>query len=315
MNLRDIDLNLLLVLDTLLAERSVTRTARRLGVSQSTVSAGLAKLRTLFNDDLFLKLPHGVEPTPRALSLQEPLAHVMSAIQETIFSRTRFDPRSSTRTFSLVLGEMGQMLFAPRLLALLREAAPGVNLRIIAGAASQRIHLFESGEAELGVGYFPEFADTALFQQKLYAAQPFVCLARADHPALQDQPLTLELFASLQHAVVGTEGGYPQLYEPVLRHLGIQRRVAIELSTLASTPHVLARSDLIAVVPQGLANLFCGDGTLRAHASPVPFPLCEVRQFWHRRLHHEPALVWLRQLIAARFQVDTPPQLEPLPTR
>jgi DNA-binding transcriptional LysR family regulator len=308
MSLRKIDLNLLLVLDTLLAERNVTHTAQRLGVSQSTVSAALAKLRIIFNDDLFLKQAHGMEATPRALSLLEPLAKVMSSIRETILSQTSFEPETSTRTFVLILGEMGQMLFAPRLLALLREVAPRVNLRIVAGAVAQRIGLLESGEAELAVGYFPEFSDTTLFQQKLYAAQPFVCLARSDHPILKNQPLTLELFAQLDHAVVGTEGGYPRLYEPVLRNLGIQRRVAIELSSLAATQNILVASDLIAVVPEQLAHLFCRDSTLCSHALPVQFPLCEVRQFWHRRLHHDPALVWLRQLVAAQFQTDTPPR-------
>lgn len=309
MHLRDINLNLLLVLDTLLAERNVTHAAQRLGVSQSTVSAALSKLRTIFNDDLFLKQPHGVEPTPRALSLKEPLAQVMAAIQQTILSQTRFDPLTSTRTFVLILGEMGQMLFAPRLLTALGAEAPLVNLKIVAGTASQRVQLLETGDAELAVGYFPEFADSTLFQQKLYAAQPFVCLARADHPALQHQALTLELFGQLDHAVVGTEGGYPQLYEPVLRQLGIQRRIVIELPSLGAAQHVLARSDLIAVVSEQLANLFCRDGALRAHASPVEFPLCEVRQFWHRRLHHDPALVWLRQLVTAQFQATAPPRL------
>ena len=311
MNLRGIDLNLLLVLDVLLAERNVTHAAQRLGVSQSTVSAALARLRALFNDELFLKRPHGVEPTPRALALREPLATAMAAIHDGVLSQTHFDPATSRRTFTLVLGEMGQMLFAPRLLDVVRTEAPHVNLRVVCGTAATRLGLLDSGEAELAVGYFPEFAQSALFQQKLYAAQPFVCLARSDHPSLQDQPLTLALFSQLDHAIVGTEGGYPQLYEPVLRSLGIERRVVMELPGLAATQHLLARSDLIAVVSEQLAVLFCRDGTLRAHPTPVPFPTCEIRQFWHRRLHHDPALIWMRQCVAAQFQAGAPPRLGP----
>lgn len=301
MKLYDLDLNLLRVLDALLAERNVTHAAQRLGLSQSTVSAALVKLRLLFDDELFIKRPHGVEATPRALALQAPLAEVMAAIRDTILSRAAFDPATQQRTFLLLFGELGQMLFAPRLLSVLRRVAPGVQLRVMAGAASQRLALFERGEVELAVGYFPEFSDSTLYQQRLYAAQPLVCVARADHPALADGALTQAVFAQLDHAVVGTEGGYPQLYEPVLRHLGIRHRVAIELSSLAAAAPVLADSDLIAVVPEGLARLMCHDGRFRMHPAPVRFPDCEVRQFWHRRLHHDPGLVWLRQLVATEL--------------
>jgi DNA-binding transcriptional LysR family regulator len=304
MNLRHLDLNLLLVLDTLLVERNVTRAAARLGVSQSTVSAALAKLRMLFDDDLFIKQPLGMQPTPRALSLQGPLAEVMAAIQDSVLSQAAFDPARAQRTFVLVLGELGQILFAPRLVQFLRQHAPGVSLKVVSEGPSQRLRLLESGEAELAIGYFPEFADGPLFQQKLYAAQPFVCLARRGHPVLGVESSTVSMgrFAGLEHAVVGTEGGYPLLYEPTMRRLGITRRVAIELPGLSATPGLLLSSDLVALVPQGLAVLFCREGKLVAHGLDLQLPLCEVRQFWHRRLHHDPGLVWLRQSVSNLLQ-------------
>lgn len=304
MNLRHLDLNLLLVLDTLLVERSVTHAATRLGVSQSTVSAALAKLRTLFDDELFIKQPRGMQPTPRALSLQRPLAEVMAAIQDSVLSQAAFVPSRAQRTFVLVLGELGQILFAPRLAQFLRQHAPGVSLRVVSEGPSQRLRLLESGEAELAIGYFPEFADGPLFQQKLYAAQPFVCLARRGHPVLGDEPTTLSVdrFAALEHAVVGTEGGYPQLYEPTLSRLEVKRHVAVELPGLSATPGLLLSSDLVALVPQGLAVLFCREGSLVAHGLDLQLPLCEVRQFWHRRLHHDPGLVWLRKCVPDLLQ-------------
>lgn len=315
MKLRGVDLNLLLMLDALLEERNVTHAAQRLEVSQSTVSTGLARLRALFNDDLFLKRPHGMEPTPRALALREPLTLALSAISDGVLSQAHFDPAESQRTFVLLLGEMGQMLFAPRLFELMRTVAPRINLRIVSGAASTRFGLLESGEAELAVGYFPEFAQSGLFQQKLYSTQAFVCVARSDHPAMRDRELTLEKFAQMDHAVIGSEGGYPQLYEPVLRRLGIRRRIAVELPGLAAAQHLLLRSDLIAVVPEQLAQLFCRDGALRSYPTPVELPHCEVRQFWHRRLHHDPALIWMRQRVMEQFQAGPPPRLETTPSQ
>lgn len=302
MKLRELDLNLLLVLDALLKERNVTLASQRLGVGQPAVSTALGKLRALFNDDLFVKNARGVEPTPRALALQAPLARMIFAIQDEILSQPAFDPLTATRSFVLVFGELGQIVFVPKLLSCLREAAPRTSLRVLGGSVEQRERLLESGEADLAIGLFPEFTGTGMFQQKLYAAYPLVCLARADHPALQAEGLTLDLFSSLDHAVVGTDTGYPQLCEPVLKRLGIERRVAVELSSLSATPYVLAESDLITIVPEALARIYCRDGKLRVYPSPIDFPYCQVRQFWHRRLHHDPAVTWLRQLIAAHFQ-------------
>lgn len=309
MNLRHLDLNLLLMLDALLQEGSVSQAAQRLGVSQPTLSAGLAKLRTLFNDELFVKNAKGMSPTVRALALREPLSRVMFAIQDEILSQPVFDPATSTRTFTLVFGELGQIAFVPRLLKCLRAAAPGVNLRVLGGALESRENILERGEADLAVGLHPELSASALFRQKLYPSRPLVCLASADHPELQDGPLTLELFTRLNHAVVGTDLGYAKIVEPVLKQMGIERRVVLELSNLSGTPHVLAGSDLITVVPEALARIYTRDGTLRMHTSPIEFPLFDVRQFWHRKVHHDPAIVWLRQLIAAEFQSLDPMSL------
>ncbi len=306
MNLRHLDLNLLLVLDALLEAGNVSQAAQRLGVSQPTLSSGLAKLRTLFNDELFVKHATGMSPTSRALALREPLSRVLFAIQDELLSQPVFDPLTSTRTFALVFGELGQMAFVPRLLKCVRNAAPQVNIRVLGGSLESRESLLESGRADLAVGLHPELAGSALFRQKLYPSRPLVCVASADHPDLQDGPLTIDLFSRLPHAVVGTDTGFAQIVEPVLKQRGITRRVVIDLSSLSGAPYVLPGSDLIAIVPEALARILCQDGALRMHASPIEFPSFDVRQFWHRKLHHDPALVWLRQLIAAEFQSQHP---------
>lgn len=299
MLLRKLDLNLLTVMDALLAERSATAAAQRLGVSQPTVSAALARLREMFQDELFIKRPHGMEPTPRALELQQPIAEVMQTVRDNILSRSVFAPQTSDRTFVLITGELGQVVFLHRIVGRLRAAAPRANIRVLGCAAADRQQALADGRADLAVGYFPQFSGPDLYQQLLYASHPMVCIARTGHPALADGHLTLETFIRLEHAVVGTEGNHPQLYEPVLRQMGIQRRVVVELANFSGTPTLIAQSDLIAIVPATLAQVYCEGGRLRAYPSPVALPNCEVKQFWHRRVHHDPAVTWLRQLVAA----------------
>jgi DNA-binding transcriptional LysR family regulator len=301
-SLHHLDLQQLLVLDALLQERNVSAAAQRLGLAQSTVSTALARLRTTLGDELFVKHALGVEPTARALALRQPLAQVLALLQDQILTAPAFDPPTSRRTFVLVFGELGQMVFVPRLLAHLRGQAPGVDLRVLGGSAEHRQALLESGQADLAVGLFPEFGGASMFQQKLYAARPLVVLMRQDHPAAAAGALTLEAFARLDHAVVGTDIGYQALCEAALKQRGIERRIVVELSSLSAAPHVLAGTDLVAVVPATVADLFCRQPGLRHCALPLELPQWEVRQFWHRRRHHDPGLVWLRQQIAAQFQ-------------
>ncbi|HSI57626.1 MAG TPA: LysR family transcriptional regulator [Ideonella sp.] len=301
MNLRHLDLNLLVVLDALLTEHGATAAAQRLGVSQSTVSSALAKLRELFQDELFVKRPHGMEPTPRALELQGPVQGLMRTIREDILSRSGFDPAAAERSFVLVTGELGQLVFLHRILARIRAAAPRANVRVLACAAADRQAVLEEGRADLAVGYFPQFSGADLYQQLLYFSHPMVCIARTGHPALLDGQLTAEKFARLEHAVVGTEGNHPQIYEPVLKQLGIQRRVVVELPGFAGTSALIAGSDLIAIVPAALAQIYAQDRQIQTYPSPIAFPNCDVKQFWHRRVHHDPAVAWLRALIAEEF--------------
>jgi DNA-binding transcriptional LysR family regulator len=301
MDLRQFDLNLLLVLDALLKDRHVTLAARRLGMSQPAVSAALNKLRLLFDDRLFVKRSKGMDPTPRALELERPLVQVLETIHEELLGKTAFDPRTTERTFVLVMGEIGQMVFVGHILARFRSLAPGANVRVVAPAVAEREGLLEDGRADLAIGHFPQWLQPNLFQQRLYS-RPLVCVARKKHAALARGPLTLESFAALDHAVVGTESNFQHLYEPELRRLGVRRRVVVELPNMSTAPLVLAQSDLLAILPELLAEIYCRDGALRIVELPFALPAYEVKQFWHRKLDQDPAVTWLRQLLAADFQ-------------
>ncbi len=312
MDLRKFDLNLLLVLDALARERSVTLASQRLGLSQPTVSAALNRLRALFQDDLFVKTARGVEPTPLARDLEGAVAEILENIQDGVLNRGSFDVASTERTFMVISGELGQMLFIDRLMPKFRQLAPRARIRFIFSDAQERAAALEDGRADLAVGYFPEFARGALFQQLLYS-RSFVLVARKDHPELRGGELTREKFARLRHAVVATRSNLDEIVEPELRRQGIAREVVVELGHAAGARHLLATSDLISVLPESLAALYCRSGELREWPLPFPLPRYDVKQYWHRRSHGDAGAAWLRKLIASELQAASAEEEPRLP--
>ena len=306
MDLRKFDLNLLLVLDALLQDRSVTLAAQRLGISQPTVSAALNRLRTVFQDDLFVKAPRGVEPTQLARDLQSVVSEILETVHNGVLNRGIFDPTTTERTFRVIAGELGQLVFVDRLLPTFRTLAPRARIQLIFSDAPGRTSALEDGRADLAMGYFPQFARTTLYQQLLYS-RSFVLVARADHPALCDGELTCEKLARLQHVTVAMRSNIDAIVESELRRQGIPRDVVVELGHAAGAGQILSGSDLIAVLSEPLASIYCRSGELRSWPLPFFLPRYEVKQYWHRRAHRDPGVQWLRKLIAAEFQATAAP--------
>ena len=301
MDLRKFDLNLLLVLDALLQDRSVTLAAQRLGISQPTASAALNRLRAVFQDDLFVKTPRGVEPTQLALELESVVSKILETVHNGVLNRGIFDPATTERTFRLIAGELGQTVFIDRLLPTFRKLAPRAHIQFIFSDAQQRALALEDGRADLAMGYFPQFARTTLYQQLLYS-RSFVLVARTDHPALCNGELTCVKLARLQHVTVAMRSNIDGIVESELRRRGIPRDVVVELGHAAGAGQILANSDLIAILSEPLAAIYCRSGELRSWPLPFSLPRYEVKQYWHRRAHRDPGVRWLRKLIAAEFQ-------------
>ena len=181
MDIRKVDLNLLVVFDMLLRLQSVTRTAEALGMSQPAMSLALNKLRTAFSDPLFVRNSRGLSPTPRAEQLVIPMRHVLDQIKNDVLRQPSFDPATTDRTFTFNMADVGELVFLPRLHAHLRAAAPGANIRTVSTPPAQLEEAMESGEVDLAVGYFPGLKGAAMYQQRLFS-HSFVCIVRKDHP-------------------------------------------------------------------------------------------------------------------------------------
>lgn len=298
MDLKSVDLNLLVVFDAVFEHRGVTRAGEAVGLSQPAMSAALSRLRSLFDDPLFVRSGAEMKPTPTAQMLAPAVRSVMDTIRSDILRRGHFDPLTTTRLFTVLTPDIGEVNFVPPLLQRLAELAPHAHLRTLAFPRTTAAEALESGEADLALGYFPDLHRAGFFQQKLFE-NPHCCLMRQGHPLAQGK-LTLKQYLGAEHAVV-RPAGREHVLERFLHERGLTRRVVVELSHFMSLLPVIEQSDVIATVPKDLADLCCRHGRLQQVDTPFKSPVTPIHQSWHRRFHHDAAVVWLRSVVHGLF--------------
>lgn len=297
----EFDLNLLRVLVALGEKRSVSAAALKLQRSQPAVSASLARLRAFFNDPLFVRTGNSMEPTPRAIGLIDSARLLLGRVGTDIVSVPAFDPASTQQSVRIALSDVGEVVFLPKLLRELRLRAPAVGVHSVSLPAAEVASGLEAGDIDLALGYFPDLKKHNFFQQSLFV-DGFKSLLRADHP-LTARRLSLKQFVELEHAVVHAESRTEEVIERYLARKKIRRRVVLTTPHFASAPIIVAQSDLIVTVPKPLAHYFSGiSAHVRVVELPFDAPRIELKQFWHRKFHHDQRSRWLRSLVCSAFQ-------------
>jgi DNA-binding transcriptional LysR family regulator len=294
MDIRGIDLNLLVVFDAMARHRSVTRAAEAIGLSQPAMSAALGRLRVLFGDPLFVKIGAEMQPTARATELASPVQRVIGVVKGEILQAQPFDPRSAERAFTIIAPDIAEIKLLPALLTWCAREAPHVTLRTLSMPRHAAAQSLESGGAELAVGYFPDLSSAGFYRQKLFAPH-LSCIVREGHPSIGER-LSLKQYLAASHVLVRPEGR-GHLFDEHLKKQGMQRRVVLEISHYMSLLPIIAESDLIATVPHDLAEVCARHARIRVLPSPVKSPAVEVHQFWHGRFNKDPGNVWLRNSI------------------
>jgi len=297
----DLDLNLLYVLVALDERRSVSGAARKLHRSQPGVSVSLGKLREFFADPLFVRSGNGMQPTPRAVALIESARVVLARIGADIVAEPPFDPAKNDRPVTLVLSDVGEVVLLPTLLKRLRELMPDSMVRSVTLPPTEVALQLESGEVDLAIGYFPDLRKHTFFQQALYS-DTFASLIRSDH-RVRAEKLTIRQYLQLEHAVVRAESRTEEVIESYLARRKIMRRVVLGTPHFASVPIIVAQSDLITTIPEPLARYFSTIAAgVRVVQLPFTPPRIAIKQFWHRKFHHDARSRWLRALVCELFQ-------------
>lgn len=290
MNYERFDLNLLNVFDAVMTELNVTRASVQLNMTQPAVSNALKRLRHLLNDELFIKVPSGVSPTPKALEIWQPLREALYQIRQTL-EPTEFNHATETATFTVALNDFSAALILPPLTKVIEAITPNINLRTIPNTHINAVLLLEQAEIDIAIGVFPG-SPPRLRSQPLLTSS-WICAMRRDHP-LARRKLTLDCYAQAKHLLVTLTGEVTGLIEPLLQERGLNRRIGLTVNQFSIAPQILVNSDLIAILPTRVIQLSGIADQL--HLAPVPLDLnpTSVKMMWHERSQQNTAQTWFR---------------------
>lgn len=327
MNFKTFDLNLLRVFDEVMAERSLTKAAHNLALTQPAVSNALRRLRETVGDDLMRRSTvkgqgQGLEPTPRALALWPNVREALTQLR-TSLSPDRFEPATANNTFVLAMADATAAEIVPSLLAITEAEAPGVSLRVVPLSTRDPRGLLEREEADLALGYFPvvladitaklQAGSTANFDHaRLYDGE-YVCVMRRGHPLAKmsnkgtgrgkargdqsEEGLTLDAFCAARHLLVSFSGRPYGFTDEALASLGRKRRIVLTVNQFFTAGRVTLQSDILTVLPRHFVRVADSAGELVIKRLPFDVPVVHVDALWHRSTQQSSGHQWLRSAV------------------
>ncbi|MFT4268907.1 MAG: LysR family transcriptional regulator [Xenophilus sp.] len=304
-NFRTLDLNLLRVFDEVMAERSLTRAARNLSITQPAVSNALRRLREALGDELMRRAGAGVEPTPRAAALWPVVRDALRQLEHSLVPAA-FEPAVADNVFTLAMADATAAELLPGTARRLGRDAPGVSLRVVPLTTRDPRRLLAEEDVDLALGYFPavmadltaraQAGEAVAFEaHRLYTGR-YVCVMRRGHP-LAGSPLTLDAYCTARHLLVSFSGRPWGFVDEALGAIGRERRIVMTANQFFTAGRVVATSDLLTVLPRHFVGTPGMGMDLITCELPLTLSEVHVDALWHRRLHGAPAHAWLRRLL------------------
>ncbi len=297
-NLHSLDLNLLVVFNEIYQHKQISKVARVLNLSQPAVSNALARLRRNFDDPLFVRTKEGMQATPFADLLADPIRLALNGLSEALNVQEQFNPATSMRHFQIVLTDVAELYFMPRLIQQCALLAPAVRISTRRSAGIDLVAELGEGKTDLAIGAFSQVPQ-ALYQRRLFR-QKYVVLMRSAHP-LASQKLTLKKMQGAEQLLVASaENPYDQI-NLALEKADLLGNVKFSVPYFTAVPYIISQSDLLVTVPQKLAASATGHFGLHYHKHPLPLPELQTNIFWHGRYHQDLGNQWLRNLMVEIF--------------
>ncbi|ELY3467569.1 LysR family transcriptional regulator [Cronobacter universalis] len=291
---RKIDLNLLIAFAVLFREQSVSLAADKLHLGQPAVSGALARLRDMFDDPLFIRSGHRMQPTARAVALHGELMPLLEQLQSALFQQAEFHPQQANATITLGMTDWVEMWLMPQLIPALREAAPGVRLNVVASSPFSDPRRLEEGELDMAISVAQ--AGPRWQEREVLVSMPFVTLWHPSQLSLA-APLTLDDYVREPHLMVTYREATSSLIDTLLARQGARRSICYTTPHFAGLPGLLMQMPALATVPAGLCDMWQTAWGLSASPVPLDVPPFEVALLWHQRHNSDPALMWLRGFI------------------
>jgi DNA-binding transcriptional LysR family regulator len=297
-NLRKLDLNLLLLFETLMEEGSVTHVAERLFLTQAGVSHALTRLRTILKDELFVRNKGRMQPTARAMALAGPLKDALNMLDAAL-NPTDFNPAESKQTFRLVGTDYFATVILPKLIARLEKESPHADLRILSNSMGDVGAMLSSNDVDFAIGLKSRM--TNLMRSECHMAtlleDEYVCVLRKGHEFARI-PLTKSRYLKSKHILFSPTGSADYGIETYLRPMGIPRHIGVILSHHLAAPLILQNSDMIMTVPKRLAQFYVSHYDVRIVPLPLKMPPISIKILWNSQFDDHPAYRWFRSLIA-----------------
>jgi DNA-binding transcriptional LysR family regulator len=294
-SLRAIDLNLLVILDALLAERHVSRAATRLNMSQPAVSHALARLRLLFDDPLLIRRGGQLVASSKALEIAPTLSEALRQVGQ-VFGPSGFDPRQEKRTFRLAMSDYGSAVILPSLMRQLRSEAPSIDLVITQSSREGMLRLVQDGDCDLALGVFSTLPERLVVGQ--LTVDRFACLADRETMEGKDG-LDLQAYLVRPHVLVAMQDGGDTEIDRALRAIGCQRHIAVTLPHWGNAARLIHQTDLVLTVARNALAFHEGDPSFVVFTPPFAIPPFPFVQVWHERRNGDLAHLWLRNAVAS----------------
>ncbi|WP_210337856.1 LysR family transcriptional regulator [Bradyrhizobium sp. CCBAU 51765] len=293
MNLRSVDLNLLVVLDALLTERNVSRAGERIGLTQSAMSAALSRLRELFDDPLLVRFGRGLELTRNAEELIVPVRETLDRIEQTLSKKAHFDPAENARSFSISASDYAVLVLLTPLVRALATEAPNVTVHLLPRARDPG-RMLQTGQADLVIEPSELFGDAGFPSMPLLSDR-WLCAADVQHPHIAKNCLTHEQFLELPHLVYGIGiDRQLNLADQRLSEMGIQRRIQVTVESFLLVPFLIEGTPLISLVLEREVRALHSCPKLKLFEPPIALPDIHEAMYWHPRHTNDPAHAWLR---------------------
>lgn len=299
--LRNIDLNLLVIFQHLLEDRNISAVARRLNLSQPAVSNALRRLRSVLGDELFVRTTHGMQPTPHAERLGGPVGEALALLSHTLDARHDFRAEESPRRFRIAMSDVGEIYFMPRLIEHCARHAPGVRMDSLHLSGADLRREMDAGRIDLAIGAF-EGLGSGVMQRMLFC-QGYATLFRREHPTAHEG-MSLKAFRAERHLVVSHAAPHGQVNQS-LEKAGVALDAHFSVPHFSAVPHIVSATDLLATVPQKLADSVAAHFELGLLAPPLRVPALQTNLYWHRRFHRDSGNQWLRAITVDIF-ADAP---------